>query len=95
MTTGADILDLGVIYISKLYSYSFIKFLTHKNMCLETKIKSLACLLIMLRPIYQYRLMAAKAAILDLWDTTISKLNFYNFIEFLTPEIMGLDSKIE
>jgi len=39
--------------------------------------------------------MAAKAAILDLWDTTISKLNFYNFIEFLTPEIMGLDSKIE
>ena len=31
-----------------------------------TKIRSLAYLLFMLRPIYQYRLMAAKAAILDL-----------------------------
>ena len=39
--------------------------------------------------------MAAKAAILDLGVTTISKLNFYNFIKILTHEIMGLDTKIE
>jgi len=60
-----------------------------------TKIRSLAYLLFMLRPIYQFRLMAAKAAILDLGVTTISKLNFYNFIKILTHEIMGLDTKIE
>ena len=39
--------------------------------------------------------MAAKAAILDLWDTTISKLNFYNFIQIITHEIIGLDTKTE
>ena len=54
----AAILDLGVKSISKVDFYSFIVFLTHENMGLDTESESLTCLLFMLQPIYRYRIMA-------------------------------------
>ncbi len=91
---AAAIWDFKVMWISKVDFYSFIVFLTHENMGLDTEIESLTCLVLILQPIYWYQIMAA-AAILDFKVMWISKVDFYSFIVFLTHENMGLDTAIE
>ena len=62
-------------------------------MGLDTKIEWLAYLLFMLQPLYQYYVMAAGVAILDLGGHTNLKLDFNSFSKFLTHENIGLETE--
>ena len=56
----------AILDFKEVYFYSFIVFLTHENMGLDTKIESLTCLVFALQHIYQFSIMSAcMVAILD------------------------------
>ena len=63
-------------------------------MGLDTKIEWLAYLLFMLQPLYQYYVMAAGVAILDLGGHTNLKLDFNSFSKLFTHENIGLETEI-
>ena len=48
----------AILDFKKVYFYSFIVFLTHENMGLDTKIESLTCLVFALQHIYRFCVMS-------------------------------------